>query len=186
MGKRLNMKSSIPRFAPLAVLTLIACSQTSDDPQDRSFVAPQEDVDAYEKTVISAKASDVGAVLSELGAPWSSALYSDTRADSFSGGSVIRTLFSGASHDVFLNPDGRVWRVRVSSGFSTKCGDKAKLLKAVRSLVSRFESGVLLSDSDIQSAEKAVRSDEIHSIDLGSMRVAFSGGCVSSATISAQ
>jgi hypothetical protein len=174
------------RLAPFAAFMLLACGQTNDKPQESTFNAPQKDINAYEKTVISANAADVGGALGELGAPWTSELATKTSADSLSGGSVVSTLFSGASYEVFLNSTNRVWRIRLNSGFSTQCGDKTKLFSAAQSLLLRVEPGVSLSDSDLNSAEEALRDNEIYTADIGSVRVTFSGGCVSSATISAQ
>ena len=171
-----------------ALFAFSACGCTPDSakPKEDKFVAPKADVNTYESTVFSAKKDAVGASLGELGAPWTSELNRSTRNDSFSGGTIISTLFSGASYEVFLDPSDRVWRIRLNSGFSSKCGDKNKLLTAAKAIIPTLETGTEMGKQEIEAASKSLNRNEIYSADLGNMRVAFSGSCVSSATFSAQ
>ncbi len=167
-------------------LALAGCKESKDSEADKPFSAPEKDIEAYEKTVFTASKQEVGAKLGELGAPWNSLLGTSERPDSFSGGHSIRTLFSGGSHQVYLDQNDRVWRVRLNSGFSTKCGDKGKLIEAVKLLAPNLENGITVNPEEMEKAKEALETNSNYMVEAGSARIAFSGSCVSSALLSAQ
>lgn len=112
-----------------------------------------------------------------LGAPWADAKQSDPMRDAKTGGLVHVMTSDGGSAQVFSRPEGKVWKLRLTSGAPNNCGTSAVLIAALPKLTSMLKPGATLTEADIHTLGDGMTGLRPTTRTVDGIEATVVGGC---------
>lgn len=124
---------------------------------------------------------DVEDLLAKINASWQSPISTSEHEDSLTNGRSKMLLYRGHSADLFIMPDGNVWRIRVYIGMGDRCGSKIEVKKVAASL-----AGLISPGFDGSTFAAGTGSTGITEAETPNAYITSSDGCVLSVTATAR
>lgn len=112
---------------------------------------------------------------------WSGPIAQNDSDDSLTDGRHKMLMFKDRSLNLYILPDGRVWRLRANVGMGDRCGSRAEVKQVVEHLAR-----TLMPHADASHVLSSIGGSSIAELDADEARLTVSNACVNSITLTAK